>query len=278
MYPIIKLGAGEIGTYGLCIVIGGIFAAILALFNSKYSKLNKFDVFELCALIIAGAMIGAKLLYVVVGWDQIMDMFDRYGVNNETLLNLFKGGYVFYGGFFGGLAAILLYSRSRYARCQKITSVHYLMTIAPAIPLAHAFGRIGCFMAGCCYGVPSEKYGIAFTNAIGGVNGVKLFPVQLLESALLFVLALIMEIWMIKSKRRHCVIYIYLLVYPVIRIITEQFRYDGERGIYFGLSTSTWISIAIFAAGAAAVIFDYKKNRLNDPPEPQLKPLPIKYD
>lgn len=271
MYPYIHIGQGGIGVYGLCIALGGILAGLLALFNCKYSKLNRYDMLEMITLLIVGAIVGAKLLFIVVSWDTIAAMFEAYGINNDTLLNVMQGGYVFYGGFIGGLLAIVLYSRSKYAVRNNIHLIHYLMTIAPVIPLAHAFGRIGCFMAGCCYGIPDERFGIAFTHSLGAPNGIKLFPVQLLESFLLFILAAVMQIYFAKSKHRHCVIYIYLLAYPVIRIITERFRYDNaERGIYFGLSTSTWISIAILAVGAVIMILDYKKNRFNEPPEPEI--------
>ncbi|MBQ8296195.1 MAG: prolipoprotein diacylglyceryl transferase [Ruminococcus sp.] len=255
MYPLIRIHHGFIGTYGICIAVGCTFAVLLALFNCKYSKLNRYDLIECAAFIFIGAVVGAKGLYLLIEPDTVAALFRENGFNTDTLLTAVQGGFVFYGGFIGGLIAVILYALS-----QKKSVWLYLMTIAPAVPLAHAFGRIGCFMAGCCYGVPSERFGIAFTQAIGAPNGIKLFPVQLLESALLLILALIMQIYFCKTKHRHCVTFVYLFAYPVIRIITEQFRFDdSERGIYLGLSTSTWISIAIFAAGLVLLLLDRKK-------------------
>lgn len=124
-------------------------------------------------------------------------------------------------------------------------------------------------MAGCCYGFPSETCGIAFTQSLGAPNGIKLFPVQLLEAGLLLLLAIAMQLYFSKGKHRHCTVYIYLFVYPIIRIITERFRYDdSERGIYLGLSTSTWISIGIILAGIIMLVIDWKKGF----PEPELPP------
>jgi phosphatidylglycerol:prolipoprotein diacylglycerol transferase len=255
MYPLITISSLTIGTYGLCCVFGGLLALLIALWNCKRSGVNRYDMIEAAALIIVGALIGAKLLYLIVDYDTVISMFRIYGVNSDTLLNAIQGGFVFYGGFFGGLLAAFLYAKS-----QKKSLWLYLMTIAPAIPLAHAFGRVGCFMAGCCYGIPSETYGIAFTQSLGAPNGIKLFPVQLLEAALLLILALIMQIFYQRTKHLHCVIYLYLFLYPIIRIITEQFRYDdAQRGVYFGLSTSTWISIGIFVTGLILLIRDWKK-------------------
>lgn len=270
MYPIIEFFHITIGTYGICCVLGGGLAVLMALFNCRYSKLNRYDLIEAAALIILGAVIGAKLLYVAVDYDYIIHIFKDYGFNLNTLRDVLQGGFVFYGGFFGGLLAAFL-----YAKTQKKSLWLYLMTIAPGIPVAHAFGRVGCFMAGCCYGIPSEEFGIAFTNALGAPNGIKLFPVQLLEAALLLILGLIMQIYLMRTKRHHSVIYIYLFAYPVIRIITERFRYDdAERGIFLGLSTSTWISIAIIAAGLIMLFIDLKKG-FREPEEPVYKAFPV---
>ncbi|MDE6020386.1 MAG: prolipoprotein diacylglyceryl transferase [Ruminococcus sp.] len=255
MYPLISIGKLVIGTYGICCVLGGGFALLLALFNCRYSKLNRYDLIEASALVILGAVLGAKLLYFIVDFDFIMDIFKKDGFNMDTLMSVMQGGFVFYGGFMGGLAAIMI-----YAKTQKKTPWLYIMTIAPGIPLAHAFGRVGCFMAGCCYGIPSEEFGIAFTHSLGAPNGIKLFPVQLLEAALLLILSVIMQFYMSKTKRHHCTVYIYIFLYPIIRIFTERFRYDdSERGIYLGLSTSTWISLCIIAVGIILLVVDIKK-------------------
>ena len=262
MYPIIEFFHITIGTYGVCCVLGGGLAVLLALFNCKYSKLNRYDLIEAAALVILGAIIGAKLLYLIVDFDTILFMFREYGFNLDTLTSVMQGGFVFYGGFLGGLALVM-----QYAKTQRKSPWLYLMTIAPGIPLAHSFGRLGCFMAGCCYGCPSEEFGIAFTQSIGAPNGIKLFPVQLLEAGLLLILAVIMQIYYTKSKHHHCTIYLYLFLYPVIRIITEQFRYDdAQRGILLGLSTSTWISIGIIIAGLILLVRDWKKGF----PEPEI--------
>ena len=109
----IHIGQGGIGVYGLCIAFGGVLAGLLALFNCKYSKLNRYDMLEMITLLIVGAVVGAKLLFIIVSWDTIAAMFEIYGVNSETLLNVVQSGYVFYGGFIGGFLAIVIYSRSK---------------------------------------------------------------------------------------------------------------------------------------------------------------------
>ncbi len=265
MFPLLNIGPYTIGLYGVCCTLGIGLAVVLALWNAKSTKIDKYDMILMGAYTLIGGFVGAKLLYLMVDFDSIANIFKVNGVNFNSIMLALQGGFVFYGGFIGGLAAIIIFARS-----MKISLRLLLMVIAPAVPLAHAFGRVGCFMAGCCYGMPSEEFGIAFTQSIGAPNGIKLFPVQLMEAVLLLILAAAMEIYYKKAKHRHCVIYIYLLIYPIIRIITEQFRYDdAERGIYLGLSTSTWISLAIMAVGIISLIIEWKKS-FPAPPEPDI--------
>lgn len=264
MYPIINIGPFTIGVYGVCCTLGIVLAGLLALHNGKRSKINSYDLILCFTAILIGGFLGAKLLYLMVDFSSICEMFRNNGVNMETISAIVQGGFVFYGGFIGGLLGIFIFSR-----IMKVSPIHFITVIAPGVPLAHAFGRVGCFMAGCCYGIPSERFGIAFTDSLGAPNGVKLFPVQLLEAGLLLILAFVMQAYISKSKHRHCNIYLYLFIYPVIRIFTERFRYDDtERGIFFGLSTSTWISIGIIAVGLVLLVIDIRKG-LPEPVTPE---------
>lgn len=264
MCPFIDVFGFDVGTYGICCIIGGALAILLALYNKQETGFTSLDIVEAAAFIIIGGVAGAKILYLIADFDTVAYIITEYGITLKTVMGLLQGGFVFYGGFFGGFAMLLIYSK-----WQRIDTMLFITAIAPSIPLAHAFGRIGCFMAGCCYGVPSEDFGIAFTDSLGAPNDIKLFPVQLLESVLLIILAAAMQIFTMKSKHRHCTVYIYLFAYPIIRIFTERFRYDdSQRGIWLGISTSTWISIAIIIVGIILYLLDQKKGF----PEPE--PLP----
>lgn len=246
MYPILSIFGISFGTYGICCVLGGIFAILLALRNAKQSQLARFSMLEACVWALFGGLLGAKLLYLLVSCSDIYHMFQDYGVTWDTICSILEGGFVFYGGLLGGLASLAIYAHKQQQPLQR-----YLTCIAPAVPLAHAFGRIGCFFAGCCYGIPFDPpIGICLTSAISDApKDVPLFPVQLLESGLNFILALILQICFQKLQKKEYVISFYLLAYAVIRMATEQFRYDAERGIWLGLSTSEWISIGIFLCG-----------------------------
>lgn len=118
----------------------------------------------------------------------------------------------------------------------------------PAIPLFHAFGRIGCFFAGCCWGVECEG-GLAFPLSIAAPNGVPLFPVQLLEAgcnALLFFFLHKAAGWL---RENWLLLPLYLACYGTVRFLLEFLRGDPSRGIWL-LSTSQWLALAaIFVGG-----------------------------
>ena len=130
---------------------------------------------------------------------------------------------------------------------------------APGLALFHCFGRIGCFLGGCCYGVESE-HGVVFTNAlIESVNGVPRVPVQLYEAA--FELALFFTLWALlcKGVLKNRLLLVYLISYSVGRFILEFWRGDEYRGFIFGLSTSQIVSIIVFAVSVVLFIVKPKK-------------------
>ena len=251
MYPIISLFGLSLGTYGICCVIGGAFAIWLAIRNGKRFQQDRFAMLEACVWALIGGFLGAKLLYLLVSFSDIVKMFQTSGCNWDTISSLLEGGFVFYSGLLGGLAALLLYLHHF-----QLPYGVYLSSITPAVPLAHAFGRIGCFFAGCCYGIPYDPpIGICLKNAIGTApTDIPLFPVQLLESGLDFLLAGLLQLCFRKRTRKTDVIPFYCIGYAGIRLFTERFRYDSERGIYFGLATSEWISLALAICGVLLLL------------------------
>ena len=156
-----------------------------------------------------------------------------------------RGGFVFYGGLLGGLFGIYL-----GGKILKIPVWEYAQNTIPVIPLAHGFGRLGCLMAGCCYGVPYDGAGaIAYTTSIAAPLNTPLFPVQGLEAVCEFMVSMILCFYIAhcrKHKRKLYSVEIYLVCYACIRFVLEFLRYDFiERGAILGMSTSQWISIAL---------------------------------
>ena len=218
----------------------------------------KFDDFiQVACFVGLGAMAGAKLLYLIVSWESI----DLSRITDpEYFSALMGGGFVFYGGVFGGLLGLYL--------CGKILHIQvmvYARAAIPVIPVTHAFGRIGCAFVGCCYGVPYDGPGaVVYTESIAAPLNVPLFPVQAVEAAGNLVIAAVLclygEICRRNSKKPKS-LQVYLILYAVFRFALEYVRYDdSERGILMGLSTSQWISIVICTGVIAVEIFRQKKS------------------
>ena len=150
------------------------------------------------------------------------------------------------GGIFAG---------ALYVRKKGFALPEWADLLAPAIPLFHFFGRIGCFLGGCCYGVPCS-FGFTYThNLIEQANGVSRFPIQLVEAA--FNLALFVLLWTLqkKGKFQGKRLVLYLLCYSVGRFVFEFGRGDTYRGIWFGLSTSQYISVGLFLVAVVFLLY-----------------------
>lgn len=232
----------SVPSYGLMIVIGVVLANIVAFLMIHTSQrsnkqLNYNDLFILEAYCILGGFVGAKLLYVLVSFQEIEwnDILTLPG------FNLFmQAGFVFYGGLIGGILAVIF-----AGKIHNIDTKLYLNEFILLLPMIHGFGRIGCFMAGCCYGMPYEGIGATiFPENSFAISGIKLFPVQLVEAIGLFCILGFMLMLKIKFHMKHMV-ELYCLLYAVLRFILEFFRYDAMRGKLWLLSTSQWISLAM---------------------------------
>lgn len=247
MFPGFNIGSMFIGSYAICAVIG-IFAAFpFAL--SRYKKLtgDYMPLVIVCLWAAVGVFIGMHLLYGITNISRWKMLFaaESFKQFSELFKTIF-GGSVFYGGLIGGIIA-----GGISVRAQKLPTDTATDCLAPATAAFHGFARIGCFMAGCCYGVEQE-HGIIFTNSIvESANGVPRVPVQLFEAGFEFLLAALLWFWLFKIPRSHGkLLALYLLIYSVGRFILEFWRGDEYRGFILGLSTSQFISILVFVSAA----------------------------
>ncbi len=259
MLPEINLFGLNIGTYGICTAVGLILMFVVAFILGRRYKILFEDILfgEITALV--GAFLGAHILYGITNADKIYNSLTEFFSKQQDIsrlwdiVNYYIGGMVFYGGLFGGLLFGVIYCKKR-----KINLENYSDCFAPAIPLFHCFGRIGCFLSGCCYGIESEFGFTATHSTVMTCNYVNRFPVQLLESGVNLIIFFVMLLLFQKGILRGRLIYVYLLTYGVARFIIEFFRDDTYRGIYFGLSTSQWISIVVVIV---SIIILIKKNK-----------------
>lgn len=248
MHLYINLFGIAVPSYGFLIAMGVVFANIVAMFVLKKMKLDFNDFIILEAYCILGAFIGAKLLYFIVSfkdidWERMMEPM----YFNEMM----QSGFVFYGGLIGGLFFVFI-----AGRLHKIDAEPYIRNFIFLIPFIHSFGRIGCFMAGCCYGKPYDGVGaVVFPEGIYAPAGIKLFPVQLLEASILMFIVLILLILQFK-KNWFYTVETYLISYGISRIGLEYLRYDEIRGGLFGISTSQWISIFLIIIAITSIGFN----------------------
>lgn len=227
-----------IPSYSVLILIGLIVANILSLLIVKKFNLS-FDNFILIETYsIFFGIIGAKLLYLLT----IINKIDITKLFNWNYVKpLIEGGFVFYGGLIFGLLGLYLVKI-----IHKIDVINYLSHLVFFIPLVHGFGRIGCYLAGCCYGIPYDGiFCVEYHNIPYTLCNTKLFPIQLVEAFLLFILSAILFCCVLKNKASINLILYYLISYSIIRFILEFYRYDAARGHLWIFSTSQWISILI---------------------------------
>lgn len=239
--------------YGFWLVVGIVCAFLFGLFLCKKTNLNTDDFTIICAYLIAFGFLGAKILYILVSLNKLDFHFIFKDMKS---FNYFIGsGFVFYGGIIGGFLA-LIFVRKIY----HIDVNHYLKCIVPSLCISHSFGRIGCSLAGCCHGRETTRnFYFLYTRSIIAPNNVKLFPVQGIEAAAVFLLGIICSILVLrKSKIR--VEYFYIITYSIIRFILEFFRGDTERGFFLIFSTSQVISIFLFLTGLYFLFKTDKKN------------------
>ena len=231
--------------YGLMTFLG-IFSSLIFVYLRSYKFGVAFKKMIILALIACfGMFIGSKFLFIIT---KIPDMI---AYPTKILSIILTSGFVFYGGLAGALIAIILYSKKANLETNKI-----LNWVTPTLPLFHMFGRIGCLLAGCCYGIESS-WGV---HLYFDADNVYRVPTQLFESffnIILFIGLLIYERFKIKKGDKYLLLSKYLFCYSVFRFFIEFFRGDMIRGIWFGLSTSQWISLIFIAA----ILFKFFKNK-----------------
>jgi len=223
MHPVLfEFFGRQIGTYGLFMILGAVSAWILVRLLAGKENKDISLVFLIC---ICGGFIGAYLLRPITRVPEIIINWERFSqISLRGLLSFLFGEIVFYGGLIGGVIAMLLFCKHF-----KIPVLPIADVFAPALALAHGFGRIGCFFGGCCFGTILEM------------------PIQLVEAACLFVLATILVLIYMQTAGTGLAVCMYGILYSILRFSLEFFRSDTARGIYGALSTSQYISIALFA-------------------------------
>ena len=227
-----SIGKFTIHGYGLMIAIGILCCVAMASYRAKKNGLDQEAIVDIGIYGVIGGFLGAKILYVIVE-------FKTFIKDPKTVLG--SEGFVVYGGIIAGFLTAIVYCR-----------------------MAQGFGRIGCFLAGCCYGrETTSRFGVVFPEGGLAPAGVKLIPTQLISSAGDFLIMIVLLLYYRKNKKDGTpgnVGFLYMLLYGVGRFLVEFLRNDNRGGAWM-FSTSQWISMVIVAGGIVLYLVNKKRHK-----------------
>jgi phosphatidylglycerol:prolipoprotein diacylglycerol transferase len=256
MHPIfIEIGSLSIRWYGVMAALGFLAAVLLVSYNRKIAGMNRDQATTLVFIGVFAGIIGARIAYIIQFWDSYKD-------NPLEVFRIDRGGLVFYGGFFLAMLCIILYCRKN-----KFDVWRALDIVAPALTLGHMFGRIGCFLNGCCFGKPTQcLLGVAYPP--GSLpdhmyGGLPLHPVQLYEAAANLILFGVM-FYLARNTRRGITTASYLIAYGVLRFADEFFRGDHADAIGGYFTRAQTIGIFLIPAGIILLIYFMRYDKKNN--------------
>jgi len=247
MHPVLfRIGLLNFYSYGFFVALGIIIATYFAKQHAKTQGIPETKIVDLVFWMIVAGLIGGRIFYVILN----LDMYLRYPL--ETL-KIYKGGLVFHGGFIFALICTLIFIKRN-----KLPSLKTLDIIAVYIPLGHAFGRIGCFLNGCCFGRPAQ---LMFSVMFPG-DFIRRHPTQLYSAILLFCIFLSLLSLERKKEFEGQIFCAYCMMYGLMRFFIEFWRADNPQilGVF---SLFQVISLILFIGGLLFyLIFKIKKNNL----------------
>ncbi|MDP2912751.1 MAG: prolipoprotein diacylglyceryl transferase [Candidatus Omnitrophota bacterium] len=243
MHPIlIKIGPVAVYSYGVMVSLGAGLAAFLIYRRAGELGFAKDRVIDLVVLLLMSGIVGARLFYVTLN-------LPYYATNIFEIFDLTKGGLVWYGGFLAALSALIWYTVKRRLNFWVLADL-----MVPYLALAQAFGRIGCFLNGCCYGIEAPRghpLGVTFPQD----SHILRYPTQLYSSLVLLLIFVLLRIWQDNRRFVGEIFLGYCILYAAKRFLMEFLRGDNRK-VFAGLTIFQIISIAVLTA--ALSIFIYK--------------------
>jgi phosphatidylglycerol---prolipoprotein diacylglyceryl transferase len=244
-------------TYGLMLAISFSFAYFEALRRARKLNEDPKHIENLFLLIVVGSILGSRLFHV------FFEDFNYYAEHPFKVFAIWEGGYTFYGAVI--VATIFIFG---YCRKEKINFLEFADISTPSAALGLFFGRIGCFLAGCCWGRPTTlPWGVTFRDpeSFAAMHDVPLHPTQLYESfgALLLFFYLILRF----RHRKYLgqIFFEGLAIYSLLRFGIEYFRGDDYRGYVFGghISYSQLVSLFILPFAVIGIFMNYRRRLKN---------------
>lgn len=259
MIPMFTFAGKTYSPYMFAALAGVLVTLFYTMHLAKKHGYDEIRVLYMLLLAFGFGLIGAHIMYGVVEWRNLvlvlrnLDQIDSFDTFIQAFGAVF-GGAVYYGGIITAILVGYLYLRRSGPEREPYHDLG-----AVSIPLFHGFGRIGCFLAGCCYGVP-WSCGITYHYALGEeANGVPRFPVQLAEAALNFLLFLFLRRLFVKGKMKGKLMNLYLIIYPIYRFLLEYLRGDVYRGFVGPFSTSQFVSLLLIVISAISLLLKRRR-------------------
>jgi phosphatidylglycerol---prolipoprotein diacylglyceryl transferase len=238
MYPdLLKIGNITLHSYGFFMAVGIAVALFMGIYRGKRKGFSEEVIIDIAFYGIIGGLLGAKLLYLITELPSLIH-------KPSLLVGMLTSGFVVYGAILGGILGAWIYCRIKGHEFFKNFDL-----LVPSLAIAQGIGRIGCFMAGCCYGSETNSsIGIVFSHSDYAPNGISLYPTQLISSFGDFLIAAVLAFYARKERKDGTIAGLYLMLYSIGRFLVEFLRNDPRGAIGF-LSTSQFICIFIFIGG-----------------------------
>lgn len=251
MLPVLfKIGPVTIHTYGVAMAIAFLLGVVLIRREAKAKGLNPDLSYDIVLAAMIGGILGARLVYVIDFWPQ-------FAANPAQIFAVWQGGLIFYGGLIGGALAVLGLVKMRNLAVGKVADM-----VAPSLAVGSAVGRLGCFANGCCYGEQTSlPWAVTFTDRASFAQplGVPLHPTQIYEFFYNIVILGVLLLIRPKVKNDGILFWAFVTLYGLFRFTVEFFR--ANPTFAFGMSASQLFSVALFAAGLAAIFTLHLRSR-----------------
>jgi phosphatidylglycerol:prolipoprotein diacylglycerol transferase len=254
MYPeLFRYGNLVISSYGV-LLVAAFWSGLYVFLKMGHSRrIDTSHLFNLSLYVMIAAIAGARLFYVIMHWDEFADNWLGAVIPIQKDGTFGLGGLIFLGGL---IAAVLI--GIWYVRRYRLPLWKTADSAAPAVAVGIIFGRIGCFLNGCCFGkVCNQPWGIyypddSYANAIIGAQ--PLHPTQLYDAALAAINLTVLLLLNRKNLPDGMLAAIFLMIYGISRITVDVFRYYESAMMVGGWTVNQWISFVLFVCGAIIVV------------------------
>ena len=256
----------DIGFYTIAAAVGLIVAFIVYFKLARRRDLPVSQIVYTYLYAILGVFLGGHLMFFIVGLPGWIEHYRGSILTVGDFISAFgqgASGMVFYGGLLGALLMIFIFCRTHGFMLRP-----ELNNAVVVFPLFHFFGRVGCTLTGCCYGIEYHGlFNIHYTpdyinpGLSDDIADFSRFPVQPLEALIELAVFVALLIIYLKTENRYSITCIYLTAYSIVRFLDEFLRGDNVRGLWGPLSTSQWISLAILIVTVIYLIVKKTKNQ-----------------